>query len=270
MLREWWYITEGDPVGPVTEAQLFELLRLKKIDQFTFVWREGLGDWKTISNIPELHENPATPPPAPISRHEQRSPLPQAENRPPQHSIEDSSGTDKWSSANGALARPSSTRNSAQEFFRRLGTTAKTALAIVLVLVAVSLAKPIGEFIGKTSTHQFASGYLKGTLAEATRQAAETLQGQLPKQLDPQTILFDVTPVGASMIYSHKLALTKESLLQSGTGLRDLRLRILNNVCNTKEMREMLELGVKYGYRYFDTNHEHIDLIWVTKESCSK
>jgi len=54
----WFYAIAGQQAGPVTDAQLDELLRSGKINQDTVVWREGMADWQ------ELHlVRRAAPPP---------------------------------------------------------------------------------------------------------------------------------------------------------------------------------------------------------------
>jgi hypothetical protein len=47
----WFYVRNGHQVGPVTEAQLAELLRSGEINHDTSVWREGMADWQPLSLV---------------------------------------------------------------------------------------------------------------------------------------------------------------------------------------------------------------------------
>jgi len=41
----WYYVEQGQQVGPVTEERFSELVRGGKIQPDTLVWREGMTDW---------------------------------------------------------------------------------------------------------------------------------------------------------------------------------------------------------------------------------
>src|SRR5450432_4265113 len=56
----WFYSLDDRQNGPVSEAQLDELLRSGKINRDTPVWREGMTDWQTLGEV-----RSATPPPVP-------------------------------------------------------------------------------------------------------------------------------------------------------------------------------------------------------------
>src|ERR1043165_4984617 len=58
----WFYAIDGQRQGPVSDAQLDELLRSAKINQDTLVWREGMADWQRMRAA-----RPISPPPPPIS-----------------------------------------------------------------------------------------------------------------------------------------------------------------------------------------------------------
>jgi len=47
----WFYVSNGRQAGPVSDAQLDELLSLGKIDLDTSVWREGLPNWQPLSAV---------------------------------------------------------------------------------------------------------------------------------------------------------------------------------------------------------------------------
>lgn len=44
----WFYAVEGQKNGPVSEAQLEELLRSGRINHDTLVWHEGMANWQTL------------------------------------------------------------------------------------------------------------------------------------------------------------------------------------------------------------------------------
>ena len=47
--KEWFYLEEGTAqVGPVTFEELSRLYEDKKISSTTYVWSEGMEEWKTV------------------------------------------------------------------------------------------------------------------------------------------------------------------------------------------------------------------------------
>jgi uncharacterized RDD family membrane protein YckC len=61
----WYYADEGVQVGPLTDTEFDDLVRLGKVTDQTVVWHEGLSEWQ-----PYRHVRPAktpTPVPPPIS-----------------------------------------------------------------------------------------------------------------------------------------------------------------------------------------------------------
>lgn len=58
----WFYALHGQQAGPVSEADLDELLRSGKINGETRVWREGMSDWQPLRLArPALGVPPAIP-----------------------------------------------------------------------------------------------------------------------------------------------------------------------------------------------------------------
>jgi GYF domain 2 len=45
----WFYSTDAQRMGPISEAQLDELLHSGKISRDPLVWREGMTDWQPLS-----------------------------------------------------------------------------------------------------------------------------------------------------------------------------------------------------------------------------
>jgi uncharacterized RDD family membrane protein YckC len=60
----WYYVSQGQQAGPVTQEELLALVREGKISEETLVWREGMPNWTAFhqANIPTTP--PVTPPPS--------------------------------------------------------------------------------------------------------------------------------------------------------------------------------------------------------------
>ena len=48
-MRNWYYVEDGNRVGPVPESDLPGLIAESKIREETLVWFDGLGDWMPYS-----------------------------------------------------------------------------------------------------------------------------------------------------------------------------------------------------------------------------
>lgn len=65
--HQWWYVKEDGRQGPVSSAQLSELLRGEVLTPATLVWHEGLARWTPISETEGLTlASPPSPPPVPL------------------------------------------------------------------------------------------------------------------------------------------------------------------------------------------------------------
>ena len=60
-MAEWHYERSGQQAGPVTEAQLRNMLRAGEVSTDDRVWREGMPDWKSASAVAELLAAPSIP-----------------------------------------------------------------------------------------------------------------------------------------------------------------------------------------------------------------
>lgn len=60
MNKKFYYIEEGNQIGPLTKEEL-----VGKISPETLVWFEGLDNWKKSSEIPEFINFKTVPPPIP-------------------------------------------------------------------------------------------------------------------------------------------------------------------------------------------------------------
>jgi hypothetical protein len=58
----WWYIEEGQQLGPVSSAVIHQRLQAGDINASTPVWQEGMVGWQSLGAIPTLY-GPLQPPP---------------------------------------------------------------------------------------------------------------------------------------------------------------------------------------------------------------
>lgn len=85
---QWYYAREGRQHGPVGEMDLRELIEAGTLTGENLVWRDGMGDWQAIRNLPEL-ETALEPATAPVEVAEvEASPY-----RPPSSTVAPGAGT---------------------------------------------------------------------------------------------------------------------------------------------------------------------------------
>lgn len=93
---EWYYVGYYGQLGPLTTAQMEELVRDGVIDRETYVWKSGMAQWDVAETVPPFMHSfrvtqPQGPPPVPIGRIGQSAPseptlphLPLTSNSPAQ------------------------------------------------------------------------------------------------------------------------------------------------------------------------------------------
>ncbi len=59
----WFYVHEGRRKGPVSVAQLAELILAQDLPEDILVWRHGLGEWAPATSVDEIKRE--LPPPLP-------------------------------------------------------------------------------------------------------------------------------------------------------------------------------------------------------------
>jgi hypothetical protein len=70
MERSWYYMQDNQQIGPVPQSQLVQLMQNGAIQSDTFIWSEGMADWKPAGqvnfegDIPQL--KPARPTPVTV------------------------------------------------------------------------------------------------------------------------------------------------------------------------------------------------------------
>ena len=52
--RQWYYVTNGQQYGPVSESCLIELFRTRTLNPDAQVWTEGMENWTQANSINEL------------------------------------------------------------------------------------------------------------------------------------------------------------------------------------------------------------------------
>ena len=57
----WFYVEANQQRGPVSDEQLQELFRARKLSPDTMVWREGMANWQPYSSVQQ-----GNPPPEPL------------------------------------------------------------------------------------------------------------------------------------------------------------------------------------------------------------
>lgn len=56
-MEHWHYEKNNQAKGPIPKSELLELIHQGKLTDSNLVWTSGMGDWKSISSIPELQFN---------------------------------------------------------------------------------------------------------------------------------------------------------------------------------------------------------------------
>ncbi len=54
--RVWFYYAGEEQVGPLLLGELHDAISNGEITERDYVYREGFGDWKLLSDVPELHQ----------------------------------------------------------------------------------------------------------------------------------------------------------------------------------------------------------------------
>ena len=80
-VKVWFYEKDRKPEGPVSEAELWELLNSGVITKDSLVWKEPMEKWLPFSDVPELRIAPKPKPP-PMPEPEQ-TPIEPAFEAPP-------------------------------------------------------------------------------------------------------------------------------------------------------------------------------------------
>ena len=55
--KEWHLHEDGETKGPFTKMEILKKRNQGEIDEFSFLWKSGMREWKSMKDIPELNEN---------------------------------------------------------------------------------------------------------------------------------------------------------------------------------------------------------------------
>ena len=66
--RVWYFHVDGRNDGPHTPETVVEQIKTGRLDAQTLVWREGMGDWRPLKELPEFRGALAAPPPVSATR----------------------------------------------------------------------------------------------------------------------------------------------------------------------------------------------------------
>ncbi len=58
---EWYYASNGQQQGPVSQEQLIELFKKGEVKTSDLVWNESMTDWVAFGNVPALNQSGAAP-----------------------------------------------------------------------------------------------------------------------------------------------------------------------------------------------------------------
>ena len=83
-------------------------------------------------------------------------------------------------------------------------------------------------------------------------QAAQQIRPQLPQQVDPMTRLTDISAEGPMLTYHQSVDLDAETVTPDM--LEQIEERVRAYVCGQRQMRETIDLGGGYAYRWSDKN----------------
>lgn len=53
-MTQWWYGSQGQQLGPVSEEQMRAMVAAKQLGPDTMVWREGMAAWQPLTACLEL------------------------------------------------------------------------------------------------------------------------------------------------------------------------------------------------------------------------
>lgn len=53
---KWYAVVDNKIVGALTQAELERLIKEGKISEDSFIWREGMNEWKLASDIPVINK----------------------------------------------------------------------------------------------------------------------------------------------------------------------------------------------------------------------
>lgn len=59
--KEWYYGSGDQPIGPLSQSQVQNLLHAGNLTEQDIVWKEGFPDWILLGSVPGFHSHAASP-----------------------------------------------------------------------------------------------------------------------------------------------------------------------------------------------------------------
>ena len=56
MQNQWYIARDGKQYGPVTDADLTQLVQKKELLDGDFLWRQGFDNWLPVAQVPEVRD----------------------------------------------------------------------------------------------------------------------------------------------------------------------------------------------------------------------
>jgi len=231
MIDSWYFANKDQPVGPFKLAELEALLKQVPSWQGLMVWSSGFTQWQRAESVPQILALFETPPPIPAT--------------------------------------------SVSEF--QLGSRGKSrgwkVARIALGIALLAAAAAAGAFGPVWVNH--VRDFLKGqpsnpTALDLEKELASALvkiRLDLPKKIDPTTVLAGVRNEGTKMIFDNIIVADVDKF--DDAVKEKLRLSVIRNVCTGAATRRILDLGGSFRYVYADKDAKPVTTIDVVQRTCS-
>jgi hypothetical protein len=227
----WYFANKDQSVGPFKLAELEALLRQVPSWQGLMVWSKGFSQWQRAESVPEILALFDTPPPVPAM-------------------------------GNPELRKDRSGKS-------RSRTAAKILLGTAL-LAAVAAGGAFGPAWVKAARDSPTAPSSRATTSDLETVLAGALvkiRADLPRKIDPTTVLTGVRNEGTKMIFDNLIVADASKF--DDAMKEKLRLSIVRNVCGGAEMRRILDVGGSFRYLYADTAAKQVMAVDVVQRTCA-
>jgi hypothetical protein len=149
-----------------------------------------------------------------------------------------------------------------------MNKTWKTSWVILLILFII-FSSLIGEYIGKKSIDNYYSGKKNIAINEALLETANQINSKLPLMIDSETQLNTTIGINKTFRYNYTLVNHPASDLSADILEHNLKQKITNSVCTSKEMEIFMKNGVTIEYAYFGNDGKQISVISISPSNCT-
>jgi GYF domain 2 len=227
----WYFANKDQSVGPFKLAELEALLRQVPSWEGLMVWGKGFSQWQKAGSVPEILALFDTPPPIPTT-------------------------------GNPELRKDRSGRSSGR-------TVAKILLGTAL-LAAVAAGGAFGPAWVKAAKDSLTAPSSRATVSDletVLTGALVKIRADLPRKIDPTTVLTGVRNEGTKMIFDNLIVADVNKF--DDAMKEKLRLSIIKNVCGGAETRRILDVGGSFRYLYADTAARPVMTVDVVQRMCA-